>query len=124
MEQRMNKTLSKERCKYVWVFALAMLYLHLVHFANGVKNVNHQNIIDIPSGKNQDLIKPHTLKISNEAITPSITVKSDNEGNLSPSFNNKSTSTQIFRRDLIGTGDENANTAENTLRYHKILALF
>ena len=124
MEQLINKNLCKKRCDFAWVFTLAMISSHLVNFANGVKNVNHKNIIDIPSGNNQDLIEQHTLKISNEAMPPSITVQSDNEGNLSPPFNSNLTSTQRSRRDLIGTEDENLSVAENRFMYDELLVLF
>ena len=116
MEQRTNKNLYKERFDFAWILTLVMISSHSMHFVCGVENVNHKNIIDISPGNNQDLIHQHTLPIANEVIQPSFTTsKSDNEGNLSPSFNN-ATSTQRHKRDLGDSNDENLSITENRFR--------
>ena len=121
MEQRINNNFYKERCDFVWFLTLVMLSTHSVHFVSGD---DHKNIVDVPRGSNQDLIQQHTLPIANEVISPSITTSdSDNEDNLSPSFNN-ATSTQRLKRDLGESNDENVSITENRFRYYEKFILF
>ena len=122
MEQSININFDKSRFDFAWILTLVMISSHSIHMVCGVENVDlNKNIIDIPPpGSNQDLIEHHTLPIANEAIPPSIITsdRNDNEGNLSPSFNNR-TSTHRLKRDLGDSNDENISITENRFRYYK-----